>query len=311
MKLYRNKLIIILLITQAIFVSNFAFSADAHYAKILELNKQIVPNMPSRDKLKLHFQILDEVAKIPTDAKYFIKEINEVLDITLRIVEKNQGILRHEECITSLLGISKTNLKDKDIRKKLMSIATKNIRYRANGNFKNYIKVYTHLLDILYKQKFYIDFLEILKHINEVLNPNRKHSKQYYLIFDEFFEKYKNTDSITEKFDRNIENFFRKIACIFHFKDYNLASKIFIYYEKKYINKTNSLDKQIRITYILYQAIHFIGIADEAKTQELYSKILFIKKNAKEQRVIEKAEQAIKRIKLNIQNFAKDKIKLK
>ncbi len=71
--------------------------------------------------------------------------------------------------------------------------------------------------------------------------------------------------------------------------------------------KLNKIKKVISITiFIVVMGLPFHSVI---KVYEENSHK--IEKNAKEQRVIEKAEQAIKRIKLNIQNFAKDKIKLK
>ncbi len=290
-----------------IFFANFA--SDEHYKKIIKLYSGIKLGVSSRDKLRTMVEILKETSELPKDTNYKLDEINEVLDIVLDITSKNNSLLRFEYVITSLVNIIGDNLHKDDIREKLIKIATANIVYQPNANYKNYITVYTNLINVLYEKKLYKDFLTILKHMSRRLSRNRLYSKQYYVIFNDFFDKYKSLDN-NKDLDRQIELFFIRIACMFHFKNYELASKIFIFYEKKHENNTDSSGMRSRILYILFQAIHYIGISNEAKTQELYDKIVNIKNSATDKKTIEKADKAIERIKLNIKNIAKDKIKL-
>ena len=171
-------------------------ASDAHYAKIIELDKQIVPNMASRDKIRLHFQILDEVAKIPVDATYFIKEINELLDITLRIVEKNQGILRHEECIYKLALLLKgKNLKDdsKEI-KKLLGIMTENKRFRKKIDFTRYTNNYLKTAEVFEEEGFVKLYVFVVKNIIKMtFKFSRDRKSEVLRICDIISKKHKNS----------------------------------------------------------------------------------------------------------------------
>ncbi len=243
-------------------------------------------------------EILQETSVIPKDANYTLKEINEILDIVISITEKNKSLLRYEFVITSFINIIGDNLQKDDIREKVIKVATLNIVYQPRHNFKNYIKVYTNLINVLYDEKLYPEVLTILQHMSKALNLNRMHSNQYYVIFDKLFDKCKNID------DKNMEQFFMQVAVIVHSKHFNIALKIYNFYETKHSKSTDKKEIRKRILCILFRTLHYAFFEGNTKEVKDAIKIITeIKNKSKSKSVIKKANSSIDRIKKFVKQY--------
>ena len=258
--LRKPQTIIFLFILSILFIGSSDLQAgDAHYAKIIELDKQIIPNMPSRDKLKFHFQILDEVSKIPTDAKYFIKEINQVLDITLRIVEKNQGILRHEiiplNLLNLIINLNKQNKnliqseKNLELIEKIskLIITNKNI---GRSYFKIGVNKEYEVSKILFNYGCYNSYIKSISAIFDKLRFNRAGFKQFLEICPIEINKV----FILESKNKEVEAFLYYASRIYiNYAKYELPLKVFKYLEmnsKETTIKQSSVLKQLIIYHI-------------------------------------------------------------
>jgi len=187
----KNVKITILLIL--IIFGNLIYSDNLNYKEIINLDKQIVPNMPSRNKLSLHFQIIDKISKLSIDEKFSQKEINKIIDISLRIVKINSSLLHKEIIPYILLSLTKRFQLKNDAKEfnKIIQILLANKKYRIQGDFKNLTKYYSKSADIFFNLNMDSKFIQVYDHLLHILFNRKKYSKCYYEALEALLKKCK------------------------------------------------------------------------------------------------------------------------